>query len=64
MPFGIESAPEEFQRRLDEYLEVLQNIAVTQDDVIVFGSENPLKRHPCHMTTLSKHSLTDAANEA
>ena len=38
MPFGIKSAPEEFQRRLDECLEGLENIAVIHDDVIVFGS--------------------------
>ena len=38
MPFGIKSAPEEFQRRLDECLEGLKNIAVIHNDVIVFGS--------------------------
>ena len=38
MPCGIKSAPEEFQRRLDECLEGLENIAVIHDDMIVFGS--------------------------
>ena len=38
MPFGISSAPEEFQRRLHECLEGLENIAVIADDVLVYGS--------------------------
>ena len=38
MPFGIKSAPEEFQRRLDECLEGLENIAVIHDDIVIFGS--------------------------
>ena len=38
MPFGIKSAPEEFQRRLDECLEGLENISVNHDDIVIFGS--------------------------
>ncbi|XP_038055799.1 uncharacterized protein K02A2.6-like [Patiria miniata] len=38
MPFGISSAPEEFQRRLHECLEGLENIAVIADDILVYGS--------------------------
>ena len=38
MPFGIKSAPEEFQRRLDECLEGLENISVMHDDKVIFGS--------------------------
>ena len=38
LPFGIKSAPEEFQRRLDECLEGLENIAVIHDDIVIFGS--------------------------
>ena len=38
MPFGIKSALEEFQRRLDECLEGLENIVVIHDDILVFGS--------------------------
>ena len=38
MPFGIKSAPEEFQRRLGESLEGLENIAVIHDDIVIFGS--------------------------
>ena len=37
MPFGIKSAPEEFQRRLDKCLEGLENIAVINDDMVIFG---------------------------
>ena len=37
MPFGIKSAPEEFQRQLDKCLEGLENIAVIHDDMVIFG---------------------------
>ena len=38
MPFGLKSAPEEFQRRLDECLEGLENIEIIADDIIIYGS--------------------------
>ena len=38
MPFGIKSAPEEFQRRLDEKLEGLENVAVIADDILIYGT--------------------------
>ena len=34
MPFGISSAPEEFQHRLDECMEGLSNIAVIHHDIV------------------------------
>ena len=37
MPFGIKSAPEEFQRHFDESLEGFENIAVIHDDIVIFG---------------------------
>ena len=43
MLFGIKSAPKEFQRRLDECLEVLENIAMIHDDVIIFGSGDSIE---------------------
>ena len=43
MPFGIKSAPEEFQRRLDESLEGLENIAVIHDDIVIFGSGDSIE---------------------
>ena len=36
--FGIKSAPEEFQRRLDERLEGLENVAVIADDILIYGT--------------------------
>ena len=36
MPFGIKSAPEEFQRRLDKSLKGLENIAVIHYDIVIF----------------------------
>ena len=38
MPFGISNASEEFQRRLDECLEGLENIEVIADDIIIYGT--------------------------
>ncbi|XP_041460922.1 uncharacterized protein K02A2.6-like [Lytechinus variegatus] len=37
LPFGIASAPEEFQRRLDEALEGLQGVRTIADDILVYG---------------------------
>ncbi|XP_064597501.1 uncharacterized protein K02A2.6-like [Liolophura sinensis] len=37
MPFGISTAPEEFQRRINEALEGLDGVKVVHDDVLVFG---------------------------
>lgn len=38
MPFGISTAPEEFQRRLHEILEDLKGVEVIADDILVYGS--------------------------
>ena len=38
MPFGIKSAPEEFQRQLDKCLEGLENISVNHDGIVILGS--------------------------
>ena len=40
MPFGIKSAPEEFQPRIDECIEGLPNTAVIHDDIIIYGTGN------------------------
>ena len=37
MPFGISSAPKEFQRRLQGVLHGLEGVAVVADDTLVFG---------------------------
>ena len=38
MPFGISSAPEEFQRRQHEVLEGLEGAEAIADDILVYGS--------------------------
>ena len=38
LPFGISSAPEEFQRRQHEALEGLSGTEVIADDILVYGS--------------------------
>ena len=37
MPFGIDPAPEEFQRRLNQALEGLHGVRTITDDIIVYG---------------------------
>lgn len=37
MPFGISSAPEEFQRRMHAVLQGLHGVEVIADDILVFG---------------------------
>ena len=38
LPFGISSAPEEYQRRMVECLEGIDGIAVVADDILVYGN--------------------------
>ena len=38
MPFGISSAPEEFQRRMHSVLQGLPGVAVIVDDILVYGA--------------------------
>ena len=42
MPFGISSAPEEFERRLEECLEGLQQVAVIADDIVQKKKQTPV----------------------
>jgi hypothetical protein len=37
MPFGVKSAPEEFQRRQDQALEGLDGVVCIADDILVYG---------------------------
>ena len=39
MPFGISSAPEHFQRRMNEVLDNLPGVLCLMDDIIVFGKD-------------------------
>ena len=38
MPFGLSSSPEVFQRKLDEWLEGLENIQVIADDILIYDT--------------------------
>ena len=38
MPFGISSAPEHFQKRMNEILKDLPGVVCLIDDVLVYGS--------------------------
>ena len=43
MPFGIKSAPEEYQRRIHEELEGLKGVAVIADDILIYGEGDYLE---------------------
>lgn len=38
MPFGISTAPEEFQRRQHEVFDGPRGVAIIADDILVYGS--------------------------
>ena len=53
MPFGISSAPEVFQRRMNELIEGLQGVEVIADDFMVVGyGENDDQASQSHDTNL------------
>ena len=56
MPFGISSAPEEFQRRQHEILDGLAGTEVIADDILVYGcgktEEEALLDHDKNLKTL------------
>lgn len=63
MPFGISSAPENFQRQMTTMLEGVEGVLCHMDDVLVFGStseehdqrlENVLKRLETNGLTLNR----------
>ncbi|XP_048579022.1 uncharacterized protein K02A2.6-like [Nematostella vectensis] len=62
MPFGIKSAPEEFQRRINECIEGLPNIAAVHDDIIIYGTgETEEEAMACHDAALK--DLLDRCRE-
>ena len=62
MPFGISSAPEEFECRLHECLEGLDNIEVIADDILVYGTgETEAEAEASHDATL--HALLKRARK-
>lgn len=38
MPMGIKSAPEVYQRRMEQVFEGIQGVKVIMDDIITYGS--------------------------
>ena len=41
LPFGVSSAPELFQRRMNQILEGLEGVLCQMDDVLIFGCDKP-----------------------
>lgn len=58
LPFGLSSAPEEFQRKQHE--EGLQHTEVIMDDILVYGSgetmEDAIKDHDFHLQALLRRA--------
>ncbi|XP_011437820.3 retrovirus-related Pol polyprotein from transposon 297 [Magallana gigas] len=56
LPFGLSSAPEEFQRKQHEVLEGLQHTEVIMDDILVYGSgetmDDAIRDHDFHLQAL------------
>ena len=56
MPFGISPAPEEFQKRLDTALGVLEGVVPIFDDILIFGvgvtKEEAMENHDQHLKSL------------
>ena len=56
LPFGVSSAPEEFQRRLNYALEGLKGIRLIHDDILIFGEgateEQALEDHDKNLDAL------------
>ena len=62
MPFGISSAPEYFQRKLDQNLEGLNGVIKIADDILITGRGSTMKEAvKDHDTTLLK--LLDRCRE-
>ena len=47
LPFGLCSAPEEFQRRLQSVLYGIDGVAVVADDILIFGKGDNMKEAQC-----------------
>lgn len=43
MPFGISSAPEEFQKRMNDTFEDIKGTAVIADDLLVYGEGDDME---------------------
>ena len=60
MPFGISSAPEEFQQRMHATLQGLSGVEVMVDDILVFGcgdtEEECQRNHDTNLLRLLQHA--------
>ena len=62
LPFGVSSAPEEFQKRLLDALEGLEGIICIADDILVYGEgdtkEDALKDHDRRLVALMERCVS------
>ena len=63
MPFGISSAPEEFQRRQNKLLGYLEGFDVIADDILVYGcgdsDEEALRDHDKNLKALLQRARVE-----
>ena len=61
MPFGIATAPEEYQRRQHEVLEGLPGVHVIADDILITGQgeseEEAMADHDRNLTGLLERAI-------
>ena len=66
MPFGISSAPEEYQRRMNEALQNLKGVAVIADDILIYGDgstdEEALINHDKNLEALLQRCFQENIN--
>ena len=62
MPFGINTAPEEYQRRQTEHVSEHEGVAVTANDHLVFGCVNTMEE-ACRNDDDNLHELLERARK-
>ena len=65
LPFGISSAPEEFQRRQREAIEGLKGVINIADDILIFGRgesyDEAAKEHDANLIALLQYNVLENA---
>lgn len=63
MPFGLNSAPEEFQRRQNQTAEGLRGVRCVHDDILIFGKGSTKEESYRGHAEISEHSWNAVVKE-
>lgn len=63
MPFGLNSAPEEFQRRQHQTAEGLRGVRCVHDDILIFGEGSTKEEAYWGHAEISEHSWNAVVKE-